>query len=347
MKISSPLECQHVAHVDKDLKWTFDRSVAPENIFKIIREIGRGGFGSVYEVLHIPSQTILAGKAVNPEILNKQAGESLLREIEIMKSIVSPFTIQYYGNIIFNNSPMILMEYCDRGSLRDMIDFRNLTLTEEQISIVMRDILIGLEILHDKYSILHRDIKAANILMNSKGGFRVTDFGVSRQFRSKKDMFTVSKIGTPYWMAPEVIDCVKYSFPADIWSVGCTAVELGEGAPPYCELQPSPAMVNISQKGFPGFRDEKRFSKEFKDFVRSCCQKSPADRATIPQLLNHPFIKAAESLNREEVLKPLIDTKIDFQALLDFDDQSTSDEEGVKSWILTAKKTLHINSKKP
>ena len=342
MKISKPMEIQHTVHVDKDLRWSFDKSIPPEKIFQIIKEIGRGGYGSVYEVLHVPSNTILAGKAVNPDIISKQARDSLLREIEILKTISSPFTIQYYGNIILNSYPMILMEYCDRGSLRDLIDYRNLTFSEEQISIILNDILLGISILHKKYNILHRDIKAANILLNSKGNFRLTDFGVSRQFDPNKTIFTISKIGTPYWMAPEVIEGKKYSYPADIWSIGCTAIELSEGAPPYCELQPSPAMIQISVNGFPGFRDEKRFSNEFKDFINLCFKFNPKDRPNLDILLKHPFIINSKNLNRENILKPLIDTKIDFQKLLneDLNSDNITTNDQVQSWILTSKKTF-------
>lgn len=314
MKISNPTSVTHTVHVGTDMKWTFDPSCKSEDTFKIVREIGRGGFGAVYELEHIPSGFHLAGKAVNEESMSASAKTSLTKEIDLLKKISSPYTVQYYGNITFNGQPMILMEYCDRGSLRDMIDFRNLCLTEKQAAIVIKDVLTGIYILHTKHKVLHRDIKAANILIMSDGQTRLTDFGISRDF-SGGTLNTMSSIGTPYWMAPEVINAQPYSYPADIWSIGATTIELVEGAPPYCELEPTKAMMNIAHHGFPGFRAPRAVTKEFKDFIAHTMSKDPKNRCTIPQLLKHPWITQIEGLDRQEIMKPLTDTIIDLKLL--------------------------------
>ena len=334
---------QHLLHVDSDLKWELDPKIKPEEVFETVKEIGKGGFGSILLIKHKPSNLQIAGKVVNPDVMTESSRQSLFREIDLMKKISTPYTIKYYGNIVFHGSPMILMEFCDRGSLRDMIDYRNLCLTEKQASIVIHDLLAALLILHVKYKILHRDIKAGNILLNSNSQIRVTDFGISREFSDSK-MQTISQIGTPYWMAPEVINGTPYSFPADIWSVGATAVELIEGAPPYCELEPAKAMQKISKNGFPGFRAPKSISPEFKDFIAHCMSRDPNKRCKIPQLLKHPWIAQSETLDRREILKPLTDTQIDLNQLLDM-----IGEEGEPNtqtqWIATARNTLRANRK--
>jgi serine/threonine-protein kinase 24/25/MST4 len=145
------------------------------------------------------------------------------------------------------------MGYCDRGSLRDLLDTRQQVLSEDQISVIMRDLLEGLQLIQTEHRIIHRDIKAANILLCSDGGIKIADFGISRRFDFGTTQ-TITVVGTPYWMAPEVIQGTSYSFPADVWSVGITAVELTEGPPTYGEYPPAKAMVEISINGFPGYR---------------------------------------------------------------------------------------------
>ena len=342
MKISSPTNFHHLVHVDKEFNWSFDSTTSFESLFKIVEQIGRGGFGSVYKLLHIPSNKLMAGKSVNPESLSKSARESLIKEIEILKTVTTPFTIQYYGNIIYDNSPMILMEYCEKGSLRDIIDYHNLTLTEDQISFVLYDLLQAILILHKKYKILHRDIKSGNLLLTSTGNVKVTDFGVSRQFDEKKGENTISKIGTPYWMAPEVCAGQSYSYPADVWSIGCTAIELAEGAPPYCELEPMAAMIQIYSNGFPGFRDPKFFSNQFKDFILKCFNKDPTKRETISGLLEHRFIQKVNTLNREHIMGPLIKLETNFERLLngDYSTESIANTETL-NLISIARNTIH------
>ena len=326
VEISAPKNFKHLVHIDRNFNWSFDESVDTSSIFQKIREIGKGGFGAVYEMLHLPSNIKLAGKIISPDAMTRATKEALKREIEILKTVLSPFTVQYYGTITFECNLMILMEFCDHGSLRDVIDFRNDILNENQISIIMKDVISSLTVLHSKYKILHRDIKAGNILINSKCEIKVTDFGVSRQFDISKSLATTSIIGTPYWMAPEVINGKKYSFPADIWSVGVTAIELAEGAPPYCEFPATRAMIEIVTKGIPGFRKGSKFSQEFIDFVKQCTMLNPSHRPTLMDLLKHPFILRTEKYNREQILKPLVENPLDFSKVM-----SLSEEEEEES----------------
>ena len=305
--ISAPMEVVHAVHLDKDMNWTFDESVDPKTIFTKLKVIGKGGFGTVSQIVHRPSMKILAGKLVNPSLIEEEhSRDEIQHEIDLMREVDSPFTVRYYGCVKFEGSLMILMEYVDRGSLRDILDSKEQVLSEDQIACVMHDLLHGLKLIHNTFRIMHRDIKAANLLLNSKGMVKLADFGVSRQFDNGSSCSTMTIVGTPYWMAPEVISGLPYSYPADIWSVGITAVELAEGAPPYVEYSPTKAMVDIATQGFPGYRFPQMHSPEFQDFVSHCVQSNPEKRWTVDQLIEHPFIKRASSYNRIKVMQDLI-----------------------------------------
>jgi len=304
--VSRPIDVKHDIHVDKYLNWTFDRSVDPQTIFTQIKELGKGGFGVVYEILHEPSGKHLAGKVINSKLIDSNTIESIQKEVELLRQINDDCAVRYYGCVTHGPSIMILMELCDKGSLRDILDLREEAFSEVQIALVMKDLLLALNTLHTKHRIIHRDIKAANILLTSESEIKVADFGVSRRFDNDNVCQTATIIGTPYWMAPEVINGSGYSFPADIWSVGMTAVELSEGAPPYIELPPTKAMMEIANNGFPGFRFPEMHSDQFVDFVSKCVEMNPNERSTITQLLEHPFIKRSGMLPRQFILMDLI-----------------------------------------
>jgi serine/threonine protein kinase len=304
--ISAPKEVTHAIHLGKDLNWEFDPSVDPTTIFNRLSVIGKGGFGTVYQVEHIPSKHIFAGKCMSATYLDEETRQGLEAEIAFMREVESPWTVRYYGTVNFEGSLMILMEYCNRGSLRDILDARQKVLSEDQISVVMLDLLHALEFLHSKHRIVHRDVKGANLLMTSEGEVKLVDFGISRKFDGNRNCKTTTIVGTPYWMAPEVITGRPYSYPVDIWSVGITAVELAEGSPPWAEFPASTAMVQITVRGFPGYRFPDHHSVEFTDFVSRCVERNPADRASPSELLQHPFVKRAERFCRAEVLAELI-----------------------------------------
>ena len=335
MKISAPRDIQHVLHVGADMEWKLDSSVKAEEVFRVIKEIGKGGFGSIYLMEHIPSGVQLAGKVISKEVMSEAAQKSFMKEIDLLKKIRTPFTVQYYGSIVFNGRPVILMEYCDRGSIRDLIDYRDLCLTEKQAAIVIHDLLAALVMLKGKYKLMHRDIKSANILLKSNGEIKITDFGISSELNAENKFATFSTKGTPYWMAPEVIRGEAQSYPADIWSVGATCVELIEGAPPYCEFDSMKAMQKISTDGFPGFRIPKIMTKEFKDFVSKCVAKDPNNRWNAVQLMKHPWIQQVDSLDRAEVMKSLTETEIDLHKLLQMVGENTQN-----TLVSTARTTL-------
>ena len=295
-------------------KIAFNLKTNPDD-FEAVQLLGCGGFGQVFEIVHTPTNKHYAGKLISD--IDEQSMKDINKEVEIMKVIDSPNAVKFYGIIKFPKSNphyMIIMDYCDRGSIRDIMDYNDIILNEDQISFVLHDLLCALSALHTKYKIIHRDIKAANILMSSDYSIKITDFGVSRKLENT--VHTISSIGTPYWMAPEVVLSEKYSFPVDIWSVGATAIELAEGAPPYFEFPPTRAMNEIVGNGFPGFRNNSQISAELKDFIYKCMAYKSEARPTADQLLTHPFIRKCEKLNRKDVFEDILKMKINFTDLV-------------------------------
>ncbi|XP_005108820.1 serine/threonine-protein kinase 3 isoform X2 [Aplysia californica] len=273
-----------------ELKRLSDDNLAQQldEVFDIICKIGRGSYGSVYKALHKESGQVLAIKQV-PVDTDLQ---EIIKEISIMQQCDSPYIVKYYGSYFKNTDLWIVMEYCGAGSVSDIMRLRKKTLTEDEISTILYYTLKGLEYLHSRRKI-HRDIKAGNILLNTEGHAKLADFGVAGQLTD-----TMAKrntvIGTPYWMAPEVIQEIGYDCVADIWSLGITALEMAEGKPPYGDIHPMRAIFMIPTKPPPSFRKPDKWSAEFIDFVSKCLMKNPEHRTTAAQLLQHNFIKNRE-----------------------------------------------------
>ncbi|XP_052869901.1 serine/threonine-protein kinase 3 [Anopheles cruzii] len=260
----------------------------PDEVFDILCKLGEGSYGSVYMALHKESEQVLAIKQV-PVDTDLQ---EIIKEISIMQQCDSPYVVKYYGSYFKNTDLWIVMEYCGAGSVSDIMRLRKKTLSEDEIATILIDTLKGLEYLHLRRKI-HRDIKAGNILLNSEGHAKLADFGVAGQLTD-----TMAKrntvIGTPFWMAPEVIEEIGYDCVADIWSLGITALEMAEGKPPYGDIHPMRAIFMIPTKPPPSFRDPDIWSPEFIDFVSLCLVKNPEERATATDLLTHEFIRNAK-----------------------------------------------------
>ncbi|KAL1121987.1 hypothetical protein AAG570_003395 [Ranatra chinensis] len=248
-------------------------------------------YGSVYKALHKESGQVLAIKQV-PVDTDLQ---EIIKEISIMQQCDSPYVVKYYGSYFKNTDLWIVMEYCGAGSVSDIMRLRKKTLTEDEIATILCDTLKGLEYLHLRRKI-HRDIKAGNILLNTEGHAKLADFGVAGQLTD-----TMAKrntvIGTPFWMAPEVIQEIGYDCVADIWSLGITALEMAEGKPPYGDIHPMRAIFMIPTKPPPSFREPDQWSPEFIDFVSRCLVKNPEERATASEMLQHEFIGNAKTPN--------------------------------------------------
>ncbi|VDM35704.1 unnamed protein product [Hydatigera taeniaeformis] len=226
----------------------------------------------------------------------------IVKEISIMQQCDSPYIVKCFGSLFDNQDLWICMEYCGAGSVADIMRLRNQTLTEEEIGTILKYSLLGLDYLHQMRKI-HRDIKAGNILLTNSGMAKLADFGVAGQL-----VDTLAKrntvIGTPFWMAPEVIQEVGYNCSADIWSLGITAIEMGDGKPPLGDEHPMRALFMIPSQPSPRLRDETAWSGDFVAFVNSCLSRAPEARPSAAALLQTDFIRDAKSCS---ILLPLIE----------------------------------------
>ncbi|KAJ3161401.1 putative protein serine/threonine kinase [Geranomyces michiganensis] len=265
------------------------------DLYEIQNQIGKGSFGAVYRGIHKPTGAAVAIKVVDFEESGDDIDE-IRQEISILSELDSPWVTRYHGSYVRGTKLWIVMEFCDGGSLLDMI--KETPMTEQHIAVVMRDLVRGLEYIH-RHGKIHRDIKAANVLVTNSGQVKLADFGVSAQVTAtitKKNTF----VGTPYWMAPEVILRSAYNAKADIWSLGITAWELATCLPPHANIHPMRVLFIIPQQPSPVLPDS--FSSEFKDFMAQCLAKRPSQRPTASDLIHHPFLQQAGTHNLQACL---------------------------------------------
>ena len=229
-------------------------------------------------------------------------------EIEFLRRLKCDYVVSFIDGYLFDGELWILMEFCAGGSLSDLHDITKQTLEEGTTRAVMASCILGLQHLHAMNNI-HRDIKAGNILITGDGKAKLADFGVSAQLTNSKNM-RKTMIGTPFWMAPELIQETYYNGKADIWSLGITIMELVEGHPPHFNVHPMRAIFMIPMKPAPRFTDPDRWSPEMNDFLCKCLTKEVEGRWEARDLVYHPWIapdvEIAKQLTGFEVLRKLV-----------------------------------------
>ncbi|XP_062307087.1 serine/threonine-protein kinase TAO3 isoform X2 [Osmerus eperlanus] len=259
----------------------------PAEVFCDLHEIGHGSFGAVYFARNSYSNEVVAIKKMSYN--GKQTTEKwqdIIKEVKFLEQLRHPNTIEYKGCYLKDNTAWLVMEYC-LGSASDLLEVHKKPLQEVEIAAITHGALLGLAYLHS-HNMIHRDVKAGNILLTEPGQVKLADFG-SASIASPANSF----VGTPYWMAPEVIlamDEGQYEGKVDIWSLGITCIELAERKPPLFNMNAMSALYHIAQNDSPTLQSNE-WSDPFRSFVDYCLLKIPQDRPASGELLRHEFVR--------------------------------------------------------
>ncbi|XP_054634651.1 STE20-like kinase b [Dunckerocampus dactyliophorus] len=284
-KLGSEKKKKQYEHVRRDEN--------PEEIWNIIGELGDGAFGKVFKAQNRQTGVLAAAKVIDTK--TEEELEDYMVEIDILASCDHPNIVKLLDAFYYEGKLWILIEFCAGGAVDAVMLELERPLTEPQIRVVCRQTLQALVYLHDN-KIIHRDLKAGNILLTLDGDVKLADFGVSaRNIKTlqRRDSF----IGTPYWMAPEVVMCETskdrpYDYKADIWSLGVTLIEMAQIEPPNHEMNPMRVLLKIAKSDPPTLMQPSRWSPEFSDFLKRCLDKNVDSRWSATQLMQHSFVSS-------------------------------------------------------
>lgn len=280
------------------------RDINPNDIWEIVGELGDGAFGKVYKARNKETGALAAAKQIETKC--EEELEDYMVEIDILAKCEHRYIVKLLDAFYHDNTLWIMIEFCPGGAVDATMLELDRGLTEPQIKVVTRQMLEALVYLHS-IKIIHRDLKAGNILLMLDGDIKLADFGVSAK-NTKTLQRRDSFIGTPYWMAPEVVMCETmkdspYDYKADIWSLGITLLEMAQIEPPHHELNPMRVLLKIAKAEPPTLEQPHKWSPEFKDFLKRALDKNPETRPSAAQLLEHPFVR---SVNSNRPLRELV-----------------------------------------
>mmetsp|Transcript_14901 Transcript_14901/g.28925 ORF Transcript_14901/g.28925 Transcript_14901/m.28925 type:complete len:321 (+) Transcript_14901:1701-2663(+) len=312
--------------------------VDPSSVYELLQLIGEGTYGTVWKAAHKRTGELVAIKVIPVDDDTTELEE----EIDILGRCDSVFCVGYLGTYEKGDCVWIVMEYCAAGSVADLMSYCGTTLDEEYIRDIVAYVLLGLHYLH-KQNLIHRDIKAGNILLTDSGQAKLGDFGVAAQLntvQSKRSTMT----GAPFWMAPEVMQEERYDSKCDIWSLGITIIEMAQGKPPYSQIHPMRVVFVIPSKPPPTLDQPSLWSEEMNDFLSMCLVKDPHERSTALDLMSHPFVADrvdifSDESEASEKLQELVEASMDIIEYQRLEQRGNNDASTLPSSLQDTLKT--------